>query len=299
MVNAFRRIERVELPPKQLASKIKDFGYHKITVSFEQENFLLFDYPYDEDMHNTLIVENFNEDLLFAKSYNCGYGGVGPGMTEEVLIDLGLTLEDADKLKWFDGFQITFNEDGTYTSPGFINNLPFRRNGGKVDLESATIVRDLIRKRLFFIEPEGKALSALLNTLNLLKISCIKAYIGEDNSGLYDFDMPYTPDFGYGLQQIQKERCLKGSFIVFEAKPFDVICFVGEQAPASIINTLAVYATGHPLLHEGTLGEHIIMNPDYFYDNKRLKKWSKALKRTPNGFVVTKELPDFQKEFLK
>ncbi|NBH61803.1 hypothetical protein D1155_09085 [Anaerotruncus sp. 80] len=277
---------RVELRPKELALKIKDFGCYRITVSLDEENFLMFNYPYDESMENTIIIENFEGDLLFAEQYNCGYGGHSPGKTEELLKALGIEDYEAERLKWLDGFQISFNRDGIYEPENNIENVPFRRFSDKIDLSNANTVCNMKKRQLYFMEPKKKDFTTLLRTLDLLEIDGLKAYIGKDNTPYYDFSIPYLSP------ELQKqEAMLKGPFIVFEARPFDVICFVGTKAPASIINTLTLYILGYPLLQEENLGEYIVLESVRNYNKSRIKRWAKALKESKDIYLSIKARP--------
>lgn len=279
----FPQVTRVELPPNELAEKVKSFGCHRLTVTFDKENYLMFDYPYDGDMSNTMVIENDDGDLLFATTYNCGYGGHGPGKTEKLLKAIGIEANEAEELKWLDGFQLIFNPDGTHRLLHQFESFPFRSQGSKIDLSTVETVCNFKKRQLYFINPQKKGFTTLLRTLDLINIDDIKVYVGKDNKPYYDFSMPYIPMGGRNL-----EATLQGSFIIFEGRPFDVVCFVGTTAPASIINTLTMYVLGYPLLHESEFGEHILLESRARYGESKIRKLVKSLKEHKEIYLSAK-----------
>lgn len=74
--------------------------------------------------------------------------------------------------------------------------------------------------------------------------------------------MPYVP-LNYRSNQNTK-KIINGPFVLFDAKPFDVICFLGNECPASIINAASYYLIDRPILRETLIGgQSIIMDDRY------------------------------------
>ncbi len=246
----------VKLNPDELVSKLREFGYKTITVMKDEKNYLMFDYMNDPDMTNVLAVENFDKEVLFVKEYSCGYGGYGPGKTEEFLVKLGISEKEARRLKFKDGFKLEFDETGKIVRE--YNFFPFGRERGKIDLRSNKILCDLENNQVYFLEPQDE-LSQLLACLDLIHIKDVLVYVGSNGNEYYDFALPYYPT---SPSVEYNKRILKGSFIVFCGSPFTVVCFVGIKAPLSIINTLFTYTVGEPLFREEKLGKYIVLNQE-------------------------------------
>lgn len=78
-------IDKINLPPKELSERVKKFGCHKIIVTFDPTNFLLYNYWYDGDMTNIMIIENHKKELMYASDYNIME--LKPGSMYEVIIN--------------------------------------------------------------------------------------------------------------------------------------------------------------------------------------------------------------------
>lgn len=275
------QVHRVKLAPKELAEIINDFGCKKIMTAFSPENYLLYDYPYDNNMLNTILIENSNEDVLLANDYNCGYKGSGPNKTKQLLTMIGVDEKDAERYKSLNGFQLLFDENGKY-SLDTMAAFPFRAfgEGDKIDLRVTNTVCNFKKKQIYFIDPKQRGFTSLLRTLDLIKIEDMKAYIGEDNSRFYDFSIPYVPNKSADVMQ-----AIRSSFIIFEGKPFTLICFVGKKAPASIVNTLSLYASGRPLLQEDESGRLIVLGEK---KENQIKKHINLLRKPQDIYISVK-----------
>lgn len=243
---------------KKIKSKIEEFGYLKITAMFESANYLFFDYELKEDMSNTMTVENAYGDILLICNLNCGYNGHGPRNTKDLLMALGIEEQEAERLMYLDGFQIIF-EEGRYCKNEGTEGLVFdsRENTvrqGKIPWFHGQMIANLPKKQLYFIKPEGEVFLSLIDTLSLLEIRKMNYYIGNKNEEYYDFSLPYLPHNAQFRHVHSMQKVLSGPFVHFDATPFDVICFLGEDCPGTMINMLATYVVGYPVFREMRLG---------------------------------------------
>lgn len=241
-----------------LIDKIKAFGYSKITVMYDEINYLFFDYPYvDNNMRNVLTIEDFSGNLLYLKGYNSGYGGTGPNKTRALLTALGISDEFAEELMYLNGFQITFDNDGRCQHWVTDKGLPFENRKHELNSESIFVDYDrmsanLPKRQLYFIEPSKESYVSLLQTLDCIDIDKMDYYIGEENQRYFDFDLPQWQGQyrEIGPYSSRIKRVLNGPFIRFSGYPFDVICLLGDDAPASYINTLSMYLRDKPVFYE-------------------------------------------------
>jgi hypothetical protein len=117
---------------------------------------------------------------------------------------------------------------------------------------------NLQRKQLYFLKLTKDTMRSLFKTIELLQLDAFVYYLGQDNNQVRDFSIPYAPT---KLERVG-EKILDGPFVIIEGRPFDIICFLGPDAPACIINNLYFFITGTLLFHENASGPQMILHKD-------------------------------------
>lgn len=255
-------ISKAELEEKARANHIE-----KITVMYQPENYLFFNYPNDEDMSNVLVAEDREGNIYFSEGFTCGYDGEGPSATENILRALDMDFDDVNKLKYSNGFRACFDENGTYLKGKSTVGMPFdSRISEKRSIRyiSSRMIANLEKKQLYFMDTSGDAMLSLIKTLSILDINEIQIYIGQENHLYFPFSLPHVPK--YIMSNRKCKKILSGPFLRIDAIPFDVIIFLGVEFPVSIVNTVLSFLGKEPLFREMYHSEKmVIMSDDTAY----------------------------------
>ncbi len=104
------------------------------------------------------------------------------------------------------------------------------------------------RKQIYFLlHAANRGVEDLFQTVGLLRAKSFTYYVGSQAQQKRDFDFPYfdTREFDIDL-----EKFLNGPFVWIESETFDLIAFIGYDAPFSLINVLYFSITGQLLFKE-------------------------------------------------
>ena len=233
----------------------------KITVFFDSNNFLITPYKVD-DTYVHMVLENWNEQQLHINNMNCGYGGEGPSTTAKLLKYVGVDEEYAEKLKFYDGFQINFDENGKFIKSDILNDVFFgdrRRGIYEFYLDDYTYI-DLNSRKVYLINPQIANFLGLLKLIDKMKPNELEYYIGEnsplENGFRFEEDFKVFKDkcFKYNRDII---RGVKDVNLIIRGELFDVICLVNKNDLMVLINSIYMYIFKRNLFENRVLGNYI------------------------------------------
>ena len=233
----------------------------KITVFFDSNNFLITPYKVD-DTYVHMVLENWNEQQLHINNMNCGYGGEGPSTTAKLLKYVGVDEEYAEKLKFYDGFQINFDENGKFIKSDILNDVFFgdrRRGIYEFYLDDYTYI-DLNSRKVYLINPQIANFLGLLKLIDKMKPNEMEYYIGEnsplENGFRFEEDFKVFKDkyFKYNRDII---RGVKDVNLIIRGELFDVICLVNKNDLMVLINSIYMYIFKRSLFENRVLGNYI------------------------------------------
>lgn len=260
--------------PKDAAKVILDANPSELMVAFNFENYLFTDYVLQEEMQAVMVVKSCQEKELYFSGYRSGYEGAEPSNTRDVLVELGMTYEMADRLKYSSGIRIHFTPDGELDfgrieTTFLFESRPALASANHIFFDQEHMLVNLQRRQLYFLKITKDTMRSLLKTIDLLQLDAFVYYLGQDNNQVRDFSIPYAPT---KLERVG-EQILDGPFVIIEGSPFDIVCFLGPDAPACIINNLYYFITGKLLFRENTSGpQRILCNDDKPGRSKRTVK---------------------------
>lgn len=282
--------------PEEAATIIRKYKPRRITVMFDSCNYLFTDCKtLSVRMDNVMTVEShdFMQNPLYIKDFNCGYGGVGPGRTEDLLKLLGVPATKADYLSHkCNGFQISFDESGRFAGidrdsfPIKHSSYDYieRKNGFPLPSERSAF--DLRERKLYILGLNHKdtymAFLWLLLTQELVKVSY---YVGNKNND--NFALPYLPSEYIYAHSRELDELMNGSYILVEGKTFTTIAFIGPDAPMAYVNNIAVFLSGSPEFSETIINSDTLVLRRHF--NRRRNRILPEKDTGIRGYISAKD----------
>lgn len=218
------------------------FGqFKKVTVFFENANFLATDFfPMTPNVHMILVDEFENE--LHIEGCNCGYGGEGPNTSVRLLTSIGIRKELVEDLIFYNNalqFQLTNATDGRI----YISNLN-KSCYFTTETKSSSYINvydniniELIKRKIMLFNPQYHSFVGLLKFLNQIEPRSFEYYIGS-NSPLENF---------FRVDEIESNPLLPPKYdltginhvnLVVKGKNVTVSCLIDKQCELQIIDSI-------------------------------------------------------------
>lgn len=232
-----------------------DFGpIKKFTTFFDSENFLLTEYTPTHE-HIQAIIENTAGQRMEFSNLNCGYGGLGPSATADILQMVGVSSARSEKLKLYDGIQIEFDAsksdgiDSVFTQVffrGSVKNRPYGYDGG-CNLNGWNVCNTITRD-VYMVNPETHNFSGLLNCLHVMEPFSFE-YNTDGRSDFMNFrdisKFPFRGDvFPAGTDGVN---------LIIRGKKFNLCCLIDRNYLWGTLNAVYLYLTKTPLFSEENL----------------------------------------------
>lgn len=209
----------------------------KITVFFDDENFLLT--KYKTDAGTTFVAESWNDNEIHLTGLNCGYGGHGPSETARVLEFVGVNEKKANDIKWEPGLQIDFDENGVpvkYNKEAFFSSQGEHIHSCKVHLDRFTYI-EFETKKIYFVNPLSHCIKDVFTAIDTFKPYEFQYYIGEDSP----LDNGYFPPDKFDLHNIRYKEGITGVNLILRSNNLDILILIDKSIARSFIDSIHYY----------------------------------------------------------
>ncbi|WP_415331531.1 hypothetical protein [Clostridium perfringens] len=254
-----RRIIKIQGSSHVAMRKLEEFyddftEIKKITTYLNQANFLLDEYPIDDTSVN-MILENFNGQLVYVSGLNCGYRGTGPRTTQKLLMKIGFSEEESERLIVNEALKIEFMERANLetivinSEPIFLVNYTgtleeeMKRAKGIKNKLKTNIIRyyidqntkvDIVNRKIYIQNPQKNSLFGLLYLINLVDVNEVEYYIGnksnlENSLRADELFRDWSNTFDYKARSVN---------LIIRNNKFDIICFINEESQLEVISTV-------------------------------------------------------------
>lgn len=232
----------------EIIGKLKNwFGeLSKVTVFFDNENFLITDYtPLSLSVHTILEDNKHNE--LHIQDCNCGYSGTGPSETVRLLKKLGLQNEEKEIKEIIylnDGVQ--FKVENNYILPYTVNHTicfrsPIRQDKLKIEL-GGNVHTDIVKRKVIFINPQYHYFFGFLNFLKNINVSTFEYYMGENSPIESYLDVNSLKDARF-YTELPNLKGIKHVNLLLKSEDIEIICLVDKANEMQIINAIYLALT--------------------------------------------------------
>lgn len=228
----------------------------RITCFFDNENFLLTEYNI-ENLGIHMVIETYVNQQIHL-GLNCGYGGHGPNKTRRLLELTGISKEDAEWLRLLDGFEVQFEENGSYYAKSirpFFQKVrytpvtPFH-----VDDYSIVYIKE---RRIMMLNPQINNMKGLFNCISAMKPREMEYFIGSQSPLFNGYRYKRNPL--HAFRKYDKVKGLEGINLIIKGDKFDVYCLINKEEMVSVINAVYLCIFKKPLFSERYFGEYIFL----------------------------------------
>ena len=228
-------------------SKIK-----KITIFFYPVNFLFTDYEnLNSDTH--MIIEHFDEDLIYVSSLNCGYLGTGPRATQSFLQEIGFEKELTEVMIRERGIQIIFQEPkniktSKITYHSFFDDCctweeryvkkrkrKFSLVDGKIYIGD-NIKFDLEERKVYLLNPQINNLTVLFILMDFAEVKEMNYFVGKQSP--LDGGLRGVEIFGRFRRYADSMMLPTGVNVELKGDKFDILCFIDNQDQLDVISLI-------------------------------------------------------------
>lgn len=235
----------------------------KVTSFFDPQNFLFTDYNVENESIHT-VIENNRGEQMHLSGLNCGYGGVGPSATCDMLRTIGINVELAKEYVLNPAFECIYNENNDTYSFHALPNFFVYNNETKADGKFRMTERakvDSLRKSVYMINPQYHDFPSLINCFPMMKPLAMEYYIGQHESLEQEQQMDDIFDFSQYTLRNENLKTLHGANLIIRGKFFDVYCFIDYDNLIAVANTLYTYIFKKQLYTEKFLGSYTLLIP--------------------------------------
>ncbi len=224
-----------EITIKKLEELYSDFSeIKKVTTYLNKANFILDEYTID-DTSIDMILENFNGQLVYVAGLKCGCIGAETNATKKLLIKIGFSVEESERLIVNEALKIEFKERANFETVTINNELIFSE---KLEKEKSTISYfihknikiDIVNRKVYIQNPQKNSILGLLYLINLFKVNEFEYYIGNKSS---------LEDSLRVDELFRDYDCEARSVnLIIRNNKFDIICFINEDSQVDVISTV-------------------------------------------------------------
>lgn len=234
-------------------------------------------------------MECYDGTVIVVKNCNCGYGGVGPNNTVDLLRLLGIEKAEAEKYVFQNSaVELYFDEDNQIIQErtNLANTFESRESPcsfGKIDLHTIDYFSSEERT-MYLIDPNGATIYALVQMLQVMEPMSLSYYVGQDNSKYIDL-----PDLPARTLTKHRRRAppSRYSFALIKGFYFDVVCLFKLEVAKTVINNIAMLLELSPPFHEVALWGLTFLTKESLGSSRwdKLLAMLKQLKSEPEIYV--------------